>query len=140
MYDNIGSKIKGMAQALFAIETLAAVIGGIAIMASGEGMVGLGLAVLIFVPILGLFSSWVLYGFGELIDNTSDIMQRISNGKTKRTAPTESEMMNRKFNEYEEKNGKLSSAEDERLGKIEELRLKGLISDEEYQTAISKER
>ena len=42
MYDNIGGKIKSLAKAVFIVEAIAAVIAGIALMASDDDMVPLG--------------------------------------------------------------------------------------------------
>ena len=72
-YDNIGGKIKGWAKWIFAIEAIAAVIAGIVIMVENEGAILVGLLVIIFGPIVAWVSSWLLYGFGQLIEN-SDII------------------------------------------------------------------
>ncbi len=71
MYDNIGGKIKILAKWMFAVETIAAVIIGIALMAEDVDIVGL--LVIIFGPIVAWVSSWLLYGYGQLIEN-SDII------------------------------------------------------------------
>ena len=67
-YENIGNKIKGLAQMAFVVEAIAAVITGIALMASDEDLILYGLLVLIAGPIIAWVSSWLLYGFGELIE------------------------------------------------------------------------
>ena len=69
MYDNIGEKIKGLARVMFIVEAIAAVITGIALMGSDEDMILIGLLVMVVGPIVAWVSSWLLYGFGELIDN-----------------------------------------------------------------------
>ena len=78
MYDNIGGKIKSLAFASFIVEALAAIIGGIALM-DGRGATE-GVLLLIFGPIVAWVSSWLLYGFGQLIEN-SDIIAEEYNRK-----------------------------------------------------------
>lgn len=82
-YENIGNKIKGLAQMAFVVEAIAAVITGIALMASDEDLILYGLLVLIAGPIIAWVSSWLLYGFGQLIEN-SDIIAEEYNRKNER--------------------------------------------------------
>ena len=118
MYNNIGGKIKGLAKAVFIVGAIAAVIMGIALMASNEDMTPIGLLVMAVGPLVAWVSSWLLYGFGELIDKTCDIAWNTHGGKRKSEAQ--------------------SKADYERISKIEKLRSQGLITEEEYQQAISK--
>lgn len=120
MYDNIGGKIKGLAKAIFILEAIAAVIGGIAFMVEDEDMILIGLLVMILGPIVAWVSSWLLYGFGELIDKTCDIARNTYSGERKSEAQ--------------------AKADSERINKIEKLRSQGLITEEEYRQAISKEQ
>ena len=73
MYDNIGKKIKGLAKVLFIIEAIAAAIAGVALMVGDGRLFPIGLLVLLVGPLLAWVSSWLLYGFGELIDKVCDI-------------------------------------------------------------------
>lgn len=82
-YENIGNKIKGLAQMAFVVEAIAAVITGIALMASDEDLILYGLLVLIAGPIIAWVSSWLLYGFGQLIEN-SDIIAEEYNRKNQK--------------------------------------------------------
>ena len=120
MYDNIGGKIKGLAKATFIVEAIAAVITGIALMASDEDMIPVGLLVMVAGPIVAWVSSWLLYGFGELIDKTCDIERNTRGGERKSEAQ--------------------AKVDSERISKIEKLRSQGLITEEEYQQAINKEQ
>ena len=71
MYDNIGGKIKGLAIASFIVEAIAAVITGIALWVGTEEW---WCALILFCgPIVAWVSSWLLYGFGEIIDKLCDI-------------------------------------------------------------------
>ena len=68
MYDNIEKKIKGLAKVLFIAGILASILLGIIFIATDMLILGL---VLIFVGLpLSLISSWLIYGFGELIERT----------------------------------------------------------------------
>lgn len=120
MYDNIGGKIKRLAKATFFVEAIAAVITGIALMASGEERAAIGFLVAMLGLIVALVSSWLLYGFGELIDKTCAIERNTRGGQGKSEAQ--------------------ENAVSERISKIERLRSQGLITEEEYQQAISKEQ
>ena len=119
MYDNIGGKIKGLAKATFIVEAIATVITGIGLMASDDYiMIPVGLLVMVIGPVVAWVSSWSLYGFGELIDKTCDIARNTYGGERKSEAQ--------------------SKVDYERINKIEKLRSQGLITEEEYQQAISK--
>ncbi len=118
MYDNIGGKIKGLAKVLFIVTAIAEVITGIALMATDEDLILYGFLVMIVGPIVAWVSSWLLYGFGELIDKASDIERNTRGGERKSEAQ--------------------SKVDSERISKIEKLRSQGLITEEEYQAAISK--
>ena len=120
MYNNIGGKIKGLAKASFIVAAIAAVITGIALMATDEDLILYGLLVMVVGPIVAWVSSWLLYGFGELIDKASDIERNTRGGERKSEAQ--------------------SKVDSERINKIEKLRSQGLITEEEYQQAISKEQ
>ena len=82
-YDNIGGKIKGWAKWIFAIEAIAAVISGFVLMAQDEDMILIGLLVVVFGPIVAWISSWLLYGYGQLIEN-SDIIAEEYNRKNEK--------------------------------------------------------
>ena len=71
MYDFIGDKIKGLAKAIFFVEAIASVIGGLILISIELAIVGI--LVIILGPLVAWVSSWLLYGFGQLIDN-SDII------------------------------------------------------------------
>ena len=119
MYDNIGGKIKGLAKVSFVVEAVITVITGIILMVADEDLILSGLLVMVVGPIVGWVSSWMLYGFGEIIDKVSDIERNTRGGERKSEAQ--------------------SKVDYERISKIEKLRSQGLITEEEYQQAISKE-
>lgn len=71
MYENIGDKIKGVAVITAILGIIASIIYGGSIIAAtnryGSG-VGLGWMIIIIGSLLSWVSSFVLYGFGELIE------------------------------------------------------------------------
>lgn len=104
MYDNIGGKIKGLAKAVFIVEAIAAVITGIALMAIDEDLILFGILTLILGPAIAWVSSWLLYGFGELIDKVCEIA---TNTKTSRNASTSSN--NQEHQEHIENSEKIAA-------------------------------
>ena len=79
LYTDIGAKIKSLAILLFIIGTVLSVIMGAlllidALFLDGDMFGGelwwLGLITIVFGPILSLLFTWLLYGYGELIDKT----------------------------------------------------------------------
>ncbi len=73
MYDRIGKKIKGLANALMIIGIVLSVISGCIMIADSHSLILPGLIVII----VGCLGAWlgnlVLYGFGELVDKTCDM-------------------------------------------------------------------
>ena len=115
MFDNIGGKIKGLAKVLFWLEAIAAVIVGLVLVESTDC---LSLLYAIVAVLVAWISAWFLYGFGEIIDKLCDIEKNTRGGERKSEAQ--------------------SKVDSERISKIEKLRSQGLITEEEYQQAISK--
>ena len=88
MFNNIGSKIKGLAKFIFWVMSIAAIIGGF-IVALGaiskmsdnaqSGVLGilLGVAIAVFGVILAWLQNFLLYGFGELVDSNQKILREL---------------------------------------------------------------
>lgn len=72
MYNNIGGKIKLLAAISFAIMAIGSFVGGIAMMATDDDLILPGVFVLILGPVFSWVSTWVLFGFGELIESNED--------------------------------------------------------------------
>ncbi|MBQ4648006.1 MAG: hypothetical protein IJB76_02460 [Clostridia bacterium] len=83
MYDNIGGKIKGLAKIIFVVEAIVAIITGSVIMDSDNDLFLVGLLVMVMGGIVAWVSTWLLYGFGELIDKTSAIERNTRGGERK---------------------------------------------------------
>ncbi len=77
MYDNIGGKIKGLVKTIFVLESIGFIILGLSML---DASVLLGLIVLIIGPLIAWVSSFVLYGFGELVEKISQIEVNTRNG------------------------------------------------------------
>lgn len=118
MYDNISGKIKILAKVEFIVGSILSVIAGIALMFQSESLFLLSLLEIAAGVLLAWVASWFIYGFGELIEKTCDIARNTYGSERKSSAQ--------------------SKVDDERIGKIERLRSEGLITEEEYQQAISK--
>lgn len=119
MYENIGGKIKMMAKITAIVLAAAAVIAGIAVLIVTEGDGALiALPIMIIGPFFAWISSFILYGFGELIDKVSEIERNTRGGATK--------------------SREQSKADDERVKKLERLRSQGLITEEEYRNALEQ--
>lgn len=78
MYENIGGKIKSVAVGTFIVEAISAVFSGIAIIVSGEAIL-LGLLLIIVGPIAAWVGTLILYGFGELVENSEYLINLRSN-------------------------------------------------------------
>lgn len=74
MYDNIGAKIKSLATWVFVVEAIASIIGGIFILIDELDLL-IGLLLLLLGPVVAYVSTWLLYGFGQLIENSDIIAQ-----------------------------------------------------------------
>lgn len=76
MFDKIGQKIKGLAKTICIIGIVLSVIAGVAMMAVGGGAgVISGLLFIAVGALLSWVSSFVLYGFGEIICKLSEIAE-----------------------------------------------------------------
>ncbi len=114
MYDNIGGKLKALAKIQFLILTVASATVGIVMLVSE---MALGLLFLFGVPVVAWVASWLLYGFGELVEKVCHIEGKLCNGVTGTTA---------------------AASIDGRTKDIMELHRQRLITDGEYEQAMAK--
>lgn len=68
MYKNIDEKLKFLAIILCLFGILIFIIIGIELIRDGDGLLGFG--TIILGSLLSWSFSWILYGFGELVENT----------------------------------------------------------------------
>ena len=75
LYENIGEKIKNLAKWIFVIEAISAVIGGLLVLFEEEFLAGI---ILIIVgPVVAWVSTWLLYAFGELVEKTCSMNDKL---------------------------------------------------------------
>lgn len=90
MFDNIGGKIKKIAKVCWPIFTILSVFATFGMAMIFEDF-AIGISLIIFVtPLLCLFAcifSWVLYGMGQLIENTDYLVKQKSHKKLKSSIP-----------------------------------------------------
>lgn len=98
LFDEIGKKIKSLAKVVFVLEVIASVILGLVLISvgshmryDGEGMTIFGLVLLLLGWLIAWVSSFFVYGFGELIDKTSEIARNTSSNAANVTDETSSE-------------------------------------------------
>ena len=91
MYDNSGGKIKLLATVSAILMIIGCIIGGIALIAASamDGFFSfLGILVIVVGSLISWISSWVLYGFGELIESITVIKNSITTEKTEKITET----------------------------------------------------
>lgn len=85
MFNNIGSKIKGLAKVITWIGIIASVIAGIGqmVMASniygGGGLALSGILTIVLGSLAAWVSSFLVYGFGELVENSAAVAAKLNN-------------------------------------------------------------
>ena len=72
IFSNPGRRIKGCAKALFVVEIMIAIIGGIAMIASDDDMFLLALLTVAIGIAAGFVTALFLYAFGELVESTQE--------------------------------------------------------------------
>lgn len=86
MFSNIGGKIKGLAKFICWLGIIISVVAGIVLIISARhsdgyysytdtNMIIVGIIVMVFGSVLSWIGSFVLYGFGELVDNSSKLVE-----------------------------------------------------------------
>lgn len=122
MFDNVGSKIKGLASFFCWGGIIASVVGGIWLIGLlDEDLFWVGIIVLILGSVLSWISSFVLYGFGELVTNSAIIA-----GKS------ETDGNSRSGNVF------VPQDKSEKIASLNNLKAKGLISEEEYHKKLAE--
>lgn len=74
LYEDIGSKIKNWAKWIFIVEAVGAILTGLTLLIDrGLEDAWWALFIIIFGPIVAWVSSWILYAFGELVEDVHAI-------------------------------------------------------------------
>ncbi len=81
MFENIGSKIKGLAKTIFIILVIIVFMAVCAIIITSRGD-SMSYLIALLTAVVGCVVSWlsviILYAFGELVDNSTKIAESIS--------------------------------------------------------------
>lgn len=118
MFNNIGSKIKGLASFFTWIGIIASLVIGLN-MLGHENTRGAGISIMILGSLLSWVMSFVLYGFGQLVEN-SDKLVSMNEQTTGKSGVNSSQSYH------------------DRLAVLEKLKSDGLITEEEYLDKKSK--
>lgn len=136
LYKNIGEKIKGWAKWVFIVGAISAVISGMSMLATAEGNGAMveGVLTLVLGPLVAWVSSWLLYALGQITDDIHAMRNK--------TCPrAEAKFENSPINGEEQllvaANAEENLVYQQKIARIAELRKKGLISEEMYQSAIN---
>ena len=78
MYDNIGGKIKSLAKTLTIFGAIATAILAIVLLCLDDKLLPFGVILLFFGPLFSWISSWLLYGFGELVECSSILAGKLA--------------------------------------------------------------
>ena len=77
LYENIGGKIKNCAKCIFVIGLISSILIGIVVLAAlGVEYGWWGLLVILLCPIFSLVGSWILYAFGEMVEDVHAIRSK----------------------------------------------------------------
>lgn len=74
MFTNIGSKIKTLAQAITLVGVVISIITGIGMVAIDDDLILTGIITAALGAFLSWISSFVLYGFGQLVENSDKLV------------------------------------------------------------------
>ncbi len=78
MFYNIGDKIKTLAKVMCWIGSIASIIIGIVLIVMDEDLILVGILIAAVGALLSWISSFVLYGFGQLIENSDIVAEQSS--------------------------------------------------------------
>ncbi|MBO5041954.1 MAG: hypothetical protein J6D87_03220 [Clostridia bacterium] len=78
-YDDVGGKIKNLAKSSFWVEAICTIVAGFIILADNGFKDGWwGILIIIGGPLVAWVASWILYGFGEIVDKLCTIEKNTS--------------------------------------------------------------
>jgi len=121
MFDNIGKKLKNSAVTIAWVGIIVSILTGIGLIGvgadmrhGGDAFIALGIGAIVIGSLISWVSSFFMYGFGELIEKTTEIAQNTS--KKGSGGSLTSKMENEK-----------------KLATLIQWKENGLISDEEFE-------
>jgi len=135
MFESIGKKIMSLAKIVAWIGIIASVVIGTVQISVDETFIFSGIIVILMGSLVSWLSSFLLYGFGKLIDNT-DILVAASIGKNGIVQKKSISQQGQKKDQVSKVVEKDEDLFDEALLKLEDLREKGEITEEQYQDMV----
>lgn len=130
MFSNIGGKIKTLAQVVTWVGIIASVITGLILVSEDDDLILIGLLVMVAGSLTFWISSFLLYGFGELIVKTTEIAENTRDkSATSQVVQTQTTVHTKTDNDVEEK-----------IELLNKWRAEGLITEEEYQNKMIEVR
>lgn len=78
MFDNIGDKIKTLASVITVLGIIASLITGGVMISANDNLALIGLLIMVLGSLISWISSFLLYGFGQLIENSDKLMKILS--------------------------------------------------------------
>ena len=89
MFNNIGGKIKILAQVVFWLGITVSFLVGIILISQDENTVLIGFLVLVLGSLFSLIGSFMTYGFGQLIENSDILVAEKNADKSEAARPVE---------------------------------------------------
>lgn len=114
MYSNIGKKIKSLTKALSIVLMVLSFIAGLVLCVIDEELIATGIVTMILTPLVIWASSFLVYGFGELVDKTSEIADKLGSATPKKHDPAKKD-------------------------NLHNLLEKGMLTEEEYNALLNEE-
>ena len=74
---------------MFIVEAIGAVITGIVLLATNDYLILVGLLTLFCGPIIAWVSSWILYAFGELVEDVHAMRNNVKNSTIEKNTENE---------------------------------------------------
>ena len=143
MFDNIGSKIKTLAQVIAWIGIIGSVILGLIFLTTGnEGMALTGILIAVVGSLLSWIGSFIAYGLGQLIENTDKLVV-LNGGETNNNSqqsqrshitPSQNTYSALGYGQNPKEIAKQQKEKEkeDKIKELKQLRSKGLITDEEF--------
>lgn len=141
MFHNIGGKIKGLALIITLISILGSIAGGIAMIAIDEDLIALGVIIIIVGPLISWISSFMLYAFGQLVQNSDILAGRIAAKEVEAKFDSSFGMFFGKYKPNADEGYELEiDAPDveERVAMLEKLYAKGTIDQDVYRAKYAE--
>ncbi len=136
MFRNIGGKIKTLAQIITWLGIIASVLGGFIVAAIDDDLIAVGLLIVVVGSLASWISSFLLYGYGQLIQNT-DIIASAVRQAPYHSAPTQPSAPVQASYAPQPQAAPVQAPHSEKAELLAKWRAEGLITEEEYQNKMA---